>query len=146
MSENLFIRPKNESDLRTFTENVFQLLGVCNWTIRESSNYINGEYIRGESLGLYVKIALTDELDPVLSPYKFWFNLDKIERVKIQDSAFLEGVADLIARLLTLDGYGIVRDPDFERTGGVKLFYSRRKCSGDPRDDILIEERISEER
>ena len=59
--------------------------------------------------------------------------------VWIDEPDFFEGVADIVARRLALEGYQVVRSPQFGQASGAKLaYYARRDKANFPREQIEV--------
>jgi hypothetical protein len=115
------------------------LLDVGKIERRESSSYVDEEYYKGVALSITVKFARADEAD--LEGYDFWIHLQPTE-VWLENPSFVDGLADLLARRLTLAGEQVVRVPDAERKDSRKVFYSINEGapSGSERRIVTTEE------
>jgi len=58
------------------------------------------------------------------SEYRFWMTFWP-DGISLEEKAFFENIADLVARYLTLNDYQVARDPSSGRIGGPKLVYTR---------------------
>jgi len=121
MSGDLFVKAREEETLDEFAHRAAALLQVGSIERRESSSYVGEEYYKGGALSVVVKFARADEVD--LEGYDFWIHLQPSE-VWIEDPAFVDGLADLLARRLTLAGERVVRMPNAERENSRKIFYA----------------------
>jgi hypothetical protein len=135
MHGNLFIRTPNNIDLRSFAATVFSLLNVANASTRESENYADGEYVTGQVLGLMVKVAIAD--DSEFPDYQFWLNFKPINAWGEESSSF-DGLADVVAKRLALEGYEVARALAFGRVGGATMLYTRKSTEGSVRDRLEI--------
>jgi hypothetical protein len=116
------VKPKRPVSLGEFAGMVYRDLNVSAFSERESSNYIDEHYFTADSLGAKVCVSLAD--DDRFSDYQFWITLSTA-KTWVNDGSFIEPLADLIARFLTMKGYEVARDPSGGRIGGAKLIYSR---------------------
>ena len=121
MSGDLFVKAREEETLDQFAHRVAAFLQVGSIEHRESSSSIGDEYYKGMALSVMVKFARADEVD--LDGYDYWIHLRPSE-VWIEDPAFVDGLADLLARRLTLAGERVVRMPNAERENSRKIFYA----------------------
>ena len=130
MSGDLFVKAREEETLEQFAHRVAAFLQVGSLERRQSSSYVGEEYYQGLALSVVVEFARADEVD--LEGYEFWIHLHSSE-VWIENPAFVDGLADLLARRLTLAGERVVRMPNAERKNCRKIFYaineSEPRCS-----------------
>src|SRR3974390_1256422 len=101
MSGDLFVQARGAETLEMFARRVATLLGIRDIERRESSSYVGDEYYKCSALALVVKFGRADEVD--LSGYDFWIHLQSSE-TWIENPGFVDGLADLVARRLTLEG------------------------------------------
>ena len=135
MHGNLFIRTSSNTDLRSFAAAVFSLLNVANASTRESENYAHGEYVTSQVLGLTVKVARAD--DSEFPDYQFWLNFKPTD-AWVEESSSLDGLADVVAKRLALEGYEVARALAFGKIGGAKILYTRKSAEGNVRDRLDI--------
>ena len=121
MSGDVFVKAREEETLDSFAHRMATFLEVGSISRRESSSYVDEEYYKGVALSVVVKFARADERD--LEGYDFWIHLQPSE-VWIEDPSFVDGLADLVARRLTLAGEHVVRMPNAERENSRKIFYA----------------------
>lgn len=121
MSGDLFVKQRDRESLHAFASRVARFFQLESIERRESSNYVDEEYFVGIALSLKVTFARADEID--LDGYAFWIQLQPTG-AWVEDRSFIEGLADFLARRLTIAGEGVVRLPNAERKGGPKVFYS----------------------
>lgn len=111
-------------------------LGFNEMEERESSNYPDGHYLVVKCLGTSISLALTDDDD--LADYPFHLSM-KADGYWVDEGEVFEGIADLMARRLTLAGYAVARCPDFGRINAAILRYSIKAGSrGNGRHEIDI--------
>jgi hypothetical protein len=120
MSGDLFVKAREQESLQHFACRMAALIEVGNIERRESSSYVGEEYYKGVALSVVVKFARADEVD--LDGYEFWIHLQPSE-IWIEDPTFVDGLADLLARRLTLAGERVVRMPNAERVNSRKILY-----------------------
>jgi hypothetical protein len=135
MHGNLFVKTHAQYDLRSFAAAVFGLLNVASPSTRESENYADGEYVIGQVLGVAVKIAVAD--DSEFPDYQFWINF-KPSKAWVEEPSWFDGLADLVAKQLALDGHDVARALAFGKVGGAKVLYSRKSSAGSVRDQLEI--------
>ncbi|MEO6994912.1 MAG: hypothetical protein ABI273_14990 [Lacunisphaera sp.] len=135
MYGNLFIRTQEQVDLRSFATRIFDLLNIGSAEMRESENYASGEYFKAKVLGVIVKVAVAD--DSEFPDFQFWINF-KADKVWTEEPLWFEGLADLIAKHLALDGFDVARAPSFGSIGGGKVLYTRKASSGEVKDQLDI--------
>jgi hypothetical protein len=121
MGGDLFVSAQDHESLDTFARRMARLLELARLERRESSNYVEGEYYSASTLCLVVMFARADEVD--LENYDFWIHL-RPTGAWVDDRSFLDGLADLLARRMTIAGENVVRLPEAEREGGRKVFYN----------------------
>jgi len=138
MAGDLFVKAQMRESLDAFVQRITKVLNLERVERRESSNYVEEEYFAAVVLSLTVTFARADESD--LDGYDFWIQL-RPSGVWIADRAFVDGLADLVARRLTIAGDTVVRLPNAERKDGPKVFYSLN-VSAPPvsRDQIVTRE------
>ena len=137
MFGNIYIKPAVDTTLREFGQILCKELGMVGFSERESSNYLDGYYLTAQSLGMVINLALTDDDD--LAVYPFWLSL-KADGFWIEESGVFEGIADLLARKLTLAGNKVARCPDDGRVGADIWSYSMKAGSrGTARGEIDID-------
>ena len=120
MSGDLFVKARQEETLDSFARRMAILLEVGSVERRQSSSSVDEEYYKGVALAVVVKFARADEAE--LEGYDFWIHLRSSE-VWIESPEFVDGLADLLARRLTLCGEHVVRMPNAERVNNRKIFY-----------------------
>jgi hypothetical protein len=133
---DLFVKPRHDETLRDIAHRLAKLLNLSTLECRDSSNYIGGEYFSSTALAIGVTFALSDESD--LDEYKFWMVL-KPEGVWVDDQGFLEGLADLLARRLTIAGESVVRILNvWSAEHAKRIFYSRKEGAAHLSDDEVV--------
>lgn len=111
-------------------------LGLAKFTERESSNYVNGQYLSAKCLGVVISISMTD--DEEFADYPFHLCMDA-DGYWVDNGIVFDGIADLVARKLVLRGYYVVRSPDVSRVGAGFFLYSIRDgSSGNGRNEIEV--------
>lgn len=135
MYGNLFIRTDKQRDLRSFAAAIFDTLNVKGGSIRESENYATGEYITAQVLGVAMKVAVADESE--FPDYQFWINF-KAHKAWTEEPASFDGLADVIAKHLALEGYEVARALAYGKVGGANVLYTRKAISGTARDQLEI--------
>lgn len=121
MAGDLFVKAQGEETLETFVSRMVKLLELGSVERRTSSSYVDDEYYKSVALGIVVKLSRADEVD--LEGYDFWICLRPLE-TWIENPTFVDGLADLLARRLTVAGEQVVRMPDAEKINGRKIFYT----------------------
>ena len=136
MMPDLFLKSRARESLRDFASRIEKVLNLPALERRESSHYVGGEYFRCAALAIEVTIALSDESD--LDDYAFWIVLEP-EGAWVVDRAFLEGLADLLARRLTIAGERAMRLSDSENKPKAKrIFYALNPGASHLSDDEVI--------
>ncbi len=121
MAGDLFVRAHAGESLDAFAGRMAAVFNLGRVERRESSSYAGEEYFKAASLSVTVKFARADEAD--LEGYDFWLHLQPTE-VWIENPFFVDGLADLLARALTLAGEHVVRIVNAERRDSRrKVFY-----------------------
>src|SRR5262245_13454646 len=133
MAGDLYVKAKNSESLAKFAQEVAQVLKLPDLEHRESSNYAGGEYFRGTVLALYVTFSLAD--DSERPDFDFWISLEPA-RVWVESTVFLDALADLVARRLTIEGYIVARLPDHAKKGTPTVRYELR--SGASRREQIV--------
>jgi hypothetical protein len=105
MSADLFIKAQEHETLDSLAHRMAALLAIGGIERRESSSYLGEEYYKSAALAVVVKFARAD--------MEVW----------IEQPAFVDGLADLIARHLTLAGERVMRLPNAERENSRKIVY-----------------------
>jgi len=137
MSASLYIKPANASTLLEFGKNLARELGISGFTEREISNYVDGHYLKAKILGVVFKLCLTDDND--LADYPFWLHM-RADGIWIENNDACEGLADLLARKLTVAGYTVARCPDDIHIGADIWRYSVKDgTSGKGEGEIQID-------
>jgi hypothetical protein len=121
MSGDLFVKGQRREPLGHFVRRIARLVDLEHVERRESGNYVEGEYFTATTLSLTVRFARADEID--LDGYDFWINLQPTG-AWVEDNSFVDGLADLLARRMTIAGESVVRLVTAERKGGRKVFYA----------------------
>ena len=121
MPGDLFVKARQGETLHTFADRIASLFDLPSIERRESSNYMDEEYFTGTALSIAVTFARTDDAD--LVDYDFWIHL-RPTGAWVEDRSFVDGLADVLARRLTIAGESVVRLPNAERKGGTKIFYT----------------------
>jgi hypothetical protein len=136
MFGNLFIKPSSLQTLPELGQQLSRELGFYEIAERESANYRDGHYLAAKCLGVTITLSLTDDDD--LANYPFHLSM-KADGYWVDDGDVFEGIADLMARKLTLAGYAVARCPDFGRIGAAIFCYSIKAGSaGNGRDQIDV--------
>jgi len=136
MFGNIFIKPSSLQTLPELGQQLSRLLGFNEMAERESSNYPDGHYLVTKCLGVTITLSLTDDDD--LADYPFHLSLEE-DGCWVDESDIFEGIADLMARKLTVAGYAVARCPDFGRIGAASFCYSIKAGSaGNGRDEIDV--------
>ncbi|HTA93506.1 MAG TPA: hypothetical protein VK745_28200 [Polyangiaceae bacterium] len=112
---------RSKETLEAFARRVGDVFQIRELERRESSNYVEGEYYVGTALSLAVVFARADEED--LDGYEFWIHF-RTTGAWVQDAAFIDGLADFLARRLTVAGDTVVRILNAELRNREKFFYS----------------------
>lgn len=136
MFGNLFINAASSLTLLEFGKAICPALGIVGFTERESSNYPDGRYLLAQCLGVSISLAMTDDDDLAEYPFQISFKADGFW---IEDGTALEGLADVVARKLTLAGYKVARCPDYGLIGADIWRYSVKAGSlGSGRNEIDV--------
>jgi hypothetical protein len=126
MMGDLYIRSDAKEDLEVFAARLFAVLNIPSFSIRESENFHGGRYFTARCLGLTVQLALGDDAN--LPEYNFWLTFSPPRELSgTADRSSLDGMADLLARKLALDGFDIARPLDAARVGKPVMFYRRQR-------------------
>lgn len=120
MPGDLFVKAQEGEILEVFAHRMAAMLEIGRIERRESGSYVNGEYYKGIALAVVVKFARAEEIE--LEGYDFWIHLRPSE-VWVENPAFVDGLADLLARRLTVRGEHVVRMTNAERMNSRKIFY-----------------------
>ncbi len=115
------MKARGKETLEQFARRIATFLQTGPIERRESSSFVDGEYYKGEALALVVKFAWSDEVD--LAGYEFWIHI-KSPDASIEHPEFVDGLADLIARRLTLAGEQVVRIVNAEGLDRRQVFYA----------------------
>ncbi|MGJ5038410.1 hypothetical protein [Bradyrhizobium sp. HKCCYLRH3059] len=130
MSE-VFIRGDDSENLETFALYLFSRLNVRFVEIRESSFYVNNTYIVGEALGMMVKLSLADDTE--FNDYRYWLTFSAPSGLSEGGHGSLDGVAELVAGVLALEGLETARSLGGGlRIGEPKRLYRREVRSDGP--------------
>jgi hypothetical protein len=121
MAGDIFVKAQEEDTLETFVRRVANLFNLAHVERRESSSYVDEEYYRGIALSLEVTFARADE--PDVHGYDFWINLGPSDPW-VEDPSFLDGLADLLARRMTIAGESVMRLRRSQRKGARNVFYT----------------------
>ena len=132
---NLFVRTDKQYDLRSFAAAVFDSLSAVGDCVRESGNYVTGEYITASALGITMKVAVAD--DSEFPDYQFWINFTANKAWPENPSSF-DGIADVVAKILALEGYEVARALAYGKIGGARILYTRKALTGDVRNRLTI--------
>lgn len=138
MNANLLVNGLHDQPLEAFVVSLSDSIGCVRWSERQSSNYLGERYYHTLILGIEVTAALVD--DDEFKAFDFWLCLQP-EPGCVGGYAFLEGVADCVARKLVQCGHEVMRPFDMGRTGGGGVVYRRNPDpNARPRERVLTEE------
>jgi hypothetical protein len=126
---DLYISTDKSEDLEAFASKLFALLDVPSYQLRYSDNYYGGKYVRAKALRLGIRLRLAD--DPELPDYDFFLTFLPPSEQSTADRTSLAGLADLLARSLSLEGFRIARPLGGGCVGEAMMFYRRRADSTD---------------
>jgi hypothetical protein len=136
MLGDLYIGSDNYEDLEAFASRLFALLDVPSFEVRNSDNYFGGTYVLAKSLRLGIRLSLADNSE--FSDYNFFLTFSPPPEQWKADRTSLDGLADLLARSLALEGFRIARPLGGDRVGEPKMFY-RKRADGTTDSDGPIE-------
>ena len=130
MVSEVFIRGDDSENLEAFALPLFSCLNVRFVEIRESSFYVNNTYIVGEALGMTVKLSLADDTE--FTDYRYWLTFSAPSGLSEGERGCLDGVAELVAGVLALEGLETARPLGGPRMGEPKRIYTREVRSDGP--------------
>jgi hypothetical protein len=130
MVSEVFIRGEDSENLEAFALSLFSCLNVRFVEIRESSSYVNDTYIVGEALGMKVKLSLADDTE--FTDYRYWLTFSAPSGLSECGHGSLDGVAELVAGVLALEGLETARPLGGGRIGEPKRIYRREVRSDGP--------------
>jgi hypothetical protein len=138
---NLLIKKKSEDEtLDSFVRDLEKSIGCLPWEERESSNYVEGRYFRGLSLGLEVTVAVADSNE--FKNYDFWLYFEPEIDCRI-DQQFLAGLSDCVARRLVISDYEVFRPLNFGRLGNGGILYRRNADAGTMPWEQIVTEKLT---
>ncbi len=116
---DIFVKGRKGEPLDIFSARIAELLNFRELQKRDSSSYVGGEYFVGTALSVRVTFAVADDAD--LEGYDFWISIAPAD-IASESVDSLNGLADLLARRLTVNGDSVVRLPS-PRKDGPRIFY-----------------------
>jgi hypothetical protein len=116
---DIFVKGREGEKLDIFAARIAELLTFRELQKRESSSYVGDEYFVGTALSVRVTFAVADEAD--LEGYDFWISIASAD-IASERVDSLDGLADLLARRLTVNGDSVLRLPSPQK-GGPRIFY-----------------------
>jgi hypothetical protein len=138
MSE-LLLRTAAHQSLDAFVAASTKLLGCSNWEQKQSSNYVEERYFRCHSLGIQVTAAVADDTE--YPDWDIWLCLDSQSGTQDTPNS-LDGVADCVARVLTLNGYEVIRPLGGGKKGFGAVKYEANEAAGAAPKDRIVTKRI----
>jgi hypothetical protein len=137
MGNNLLVYRRNENSLDEFAGKIFALLNVRDYTIRDSSNFVDERYFTAQALGVTVFIAHADEQD--FPSDGFWIGLNTRE-MWIENIEFLNGLGDIVARKLAIHSYIVEVPADLGEIGSeVTVYKANPATDADYTEQVLTE-------
>jgi hypothetical protein len=136
MIGNLYIDSGESEGLEEFASRLFALLNLASFEVRYSDNYFGGKYVLGYSLLLGVKVTLADNSEHPDYRYQLTFEPPR-EQWGTADRKSLDGLADLLARSLALQGWRIARPLGSPRTNEPIMFYRKRATGTESSNDQI---------
>jgi hypothetical protein len=137
MPGHLLIKKRAGETLDDFVAMIDTIIGPIKWEERESTNYVNERYFAASAVALKVKIAIADDTE--FSDYDHWISID-VSVAGVGDRSFLDGVADAVARAVTLHGYEVLRPNDMSRAGnGGSVYRLNPNAELWSRERIIVE-------
>jgi hypothetical protein len=125
MIGDLYINSGGFEGLEEFASRLFALLNLTSFEVRNSDNYFGGKYVIGYALRLGVKLTLAD--DSELPDYRYLLAFEPPrEQWGTADRKSLDGLANLLARSLALEGWRIARPLGVDGIDEPIMFYRRR--------------------
>ncbi len=122
MSGNVYVNAPASLSFKAFCKEISKCFNIQNLEFRESDHCAHGEYARGTSLGITIKLGHAD--DPDFLDYRFSVGFSFVPRAALGGNEFLDALEDYACRRLTLLGWSVARDPDMGKVGGRKILYS----------------------
>jgi hypothetical protein len=102
----IFVKGNKGESLQAFAERAGNSLGLSAIEARESSNYAGGEYFRSSALAMSIVFARSDGSEG--KDLQFWIVLS-LDAIWVDEESFVESMADLVARKLTIAGEEVIR-------------------------------------
>lgn len=111
----------DDAGFDSVAERIFSVLDIRDFQKRYSVNYPRGEYITSTVLGLSVILSRAD--DPEFRDYQYWVTMKPINGFKITNESALSGIGELVAKLLSRNGFSVAMDVDVGRRGGGRILF-----------------------
>lgn len=118
---SLYLRMVDDAGFDSVAERIFSVLDIRDFQKRYSVNYPRGEYITSTVLGLSVILSRAD--DPEFRDYQYWVTMKPINGFKITNESALSGIGELVAKLLSRNGFSVAMDVDVGRRGGGRILF-----------------------
>jgi hypothetical protein len=142
MIGSLFIKTTGEYALDAFGSKIARLLNLPLFQKRQSDNYLGGEYLLCEVLGITITISLCDQEN--FQKYQFLLLLEP-SVLLITNNRFCVDLADFVARQLAFDGYFVAREDHLGRIGSAYTLYRKNENPNASHTEKVISERIDTE-
>ena len=120
MPGQLLVRKRAAESLDGFVTVLDRIIGPIKWEEHESVSYVDGRYFLASAMALDVMVAIAD--DDEFEDYDYWISIG-VRGAGVSERSFLDGVADAVARAVTLHGYEVLRPNDMSRTGNGGFVY-----------------------
>jgi hypothetical protein len=141
----LLVPAPSDIDTRQFASDVCRLLRVAEAEERYSDNYPpECRYFRCRTLGIEIVVCRADDASEFHDPHVFhiWF---RTYGARIANSDFLDGVADLAARIFAISGHRVGRPLGHTVDAPIAL-YRKNPRPDPPYGAEVIEELLQRQR
>jgi hypothetical protein len=137
MPGQLLIKKRAGETLDGFVAAIDKIIGPMKWEEHDSASYVDQRYFRGSAVALKLNVAISDDAE--FGDYDFWISISP-NVVGVSERAFLDGVADAVARAICLCGYEVFHPKDMSRTGNGGFIYHLNPDTGlGPRERVRVE-------
>ncbi len=115
---NLLLSQDDGAGLEVVAAKFFTSIGVTAYEERESSNYVDGRYLKGEIGGLSITVSLSDEADHADLPVWVQLASDAVDREALDDE-----VSSIIQTKVLPSGFKCARMLNFGRKDERRIDY-----------------------
>jgi hypothetical protein len=115
---NLLGAQEHCGGLRPFAKMLFDALGVKDSVERESSNYIDGYYLKGSLDGLNFTVSLTD--DDAHEDLPYWV---QVAADMSEPDLLIASVEQIVSQLALLAGFRFARIVNYGKCGEQRVDY-----------------------